>query len=52
MNISENDPKKERQLLHDIGGQLIFMTLLREKNPDLIENWKRSFKNEDLSIER
>ncbi|MFW5712281.1 MAG: TetR/AcrR family transcriptional regulator [bacterium] len=50
LDTGEKDPQRERQMLHDVGGQLIFMTLIREKQPELLNKWERSFKNEDISF--
>ena len=49
-DTGQHDPQRERQMLHNVGGQLIFMTLIREKYPELLNKWERSFKDEDLNF--
>jgi len=42
VDIDRADPAQERKLLHDVGGQLIAMTVVREKNPGALEEMYRS----------
>lgn len=42
IDIDRADPSQERKLLHDVGGQLIAMTVIREKNPAALEEMYRS----------
>ncbi len=42
IDIDRADPKQERKLLHDAGGQLIAMAVIREKNPAALEEMYRS----------
>jgi len=41
--IDGADAVEERQLLHDAGAQLIAMAIIREKNPGVLEEMKRSY---------
>jgi len=43
IDIDRTNAAGERKLLHDVGGQLIAMALIREKNPGALEEMKRSF---------
>jgi len=42
IDIDRADPAQERKLLHDVGGQLIAMTVIREKKPAVLEEMYRS----------
>jgi len=41
IDIDRSDPVQERQLLHDAGGGLIAMAILKEKEPNFIEEVMR-----------